>query len=65
MSGARVVPIFWDSDKETLSKMMSKINGIIFPGGATDIMLNSTGITLYFKLKDIICLHKTLLIFLN
>lgn len=33
MAGARVVPIFYDSSRETLDLMFSQINGLLFTGG--------------------------------
>jgi len=36
-SGARVVPLHYDAPEEELRFLFSKINGIIFPGGGTEI----------------------------
>ena len=38
IGGGIPVPIFYDSDKETLKSMISKINGLILPGGNADII---------------------------
>jgi gamma-glutamyl hydrolase len=40
-AGGRVVPILYDSPESELLTLFNQINGILFPGGATDIGLNS------------------------
>lgn len=37
MSGARVIPIFYDSNQTFLDQQFSQINGLLFPGGDVDI----------------------------
>ncbi|EFA81874.1 peptidase C26 family protein [Heterostelium album PN500] len=36
-AGARVVPIFFDSDAATVKSLLSQINGVVFPGGGVDL----------------------------
>jgi len=36
-AGARVVPIHYDSTQADLKQLFNSINGILFPGGATDL----------------------------
>ncbi|KYQ88154.1 peptidase C26 family protein [Tieghemostelium lacteum] len=35
-AGARVVPIFYDSDQDTLENLFNSINGLLLPGGGVD-----------------------------
>jgi gamma-glutamyl hydrolase len=37
-AGARVVPIFYNSTQEQLKSLFSQINGIIFPGGGSELV---------------------------
>jgi len=37
LAGGRVVPIPYDADTATLDKIFNGINGILFPGGGTEI----------------------------
>eukprot|EP01050_Picozoa_sp_SAG11_P022046 SAG11_NODE_4063_length_2082_cov_1.845688_1_plen_169_part_00 len=50
-AGARAVPILYDSDKATLLKLFSSVNGILFPGGSASLQNSSryyiAGKTLY------------------
>mmetsp|Transcript_104082 Transcript_104082/g.293503 ORF Transcript_104082/g.293503 Transcript_104082/m.293503 type:complete len:335 (+) Transcript_104082:201-1205(+) len=41
--GARVAPIYYDSSDAELQTMFSQINGLIFPGGGTQIKRTPTG----------------------
>lgn len=35
-AGARVVPLIWNEDWSITEEKLSKINGVLFPGGAGD-----------------------------
>jgi gamma-glutamyl hydrolase len=35
-SGARVVPLIWNEPDEVLYEKLSKLNGVLFPGGDGD-----------------------------
>lgn len=41
MSGAQVVPIFSNSTQETIQKLLSQINGVLFPGGDNEIDISN------------------------
>lgn len=42
MSGAQVVPIFaYTNDKNYFDKLLPKLNGILFPGGAISINIDN------------------------
>jgi gamma-glutamyl hydrolase len=41
-AGGRVVPILYDSPESELMTLFNQVNGILFPGGSTDIGVNST-----------------------
>lgn len=36
MAGAQVVPIYYDGNKAYYDKILSEINGILFPGGGVE-----------------------------
>lgn len=40
-AGARVVPIIWNWDNQTLTTIFGKINGLLFPGGDTSFFTNT------------------------
>jgi gamma-glutamyl hydrolase len=40
-AGGRVVPILYDSPESELQTLFNQLNGILFPGGSTDIGVNS------------------------
>jgi len=35
-AGARVVPLIWGEPEEVTLDKLSKLNGVLFPGGAND-----------------------------
>ena len=37
-AGARVVPFLWDEPEEVTLDKLSKVNGVLFPGGSGDYM---------------------------
>lgn len=37
-SGARVVPIILEDSNEVVDEKLSKVNGVLFPGGAGDYL---------------------------
>jgi gamma-glutamyl hydrolase len=41
-SGAQVIPIQWDLPQSQLQSLFSQVNGILFPGGATNIGKGTT-----------------------
>eukprot|EP01016_Furgasonia_blochmanni_P035970 TRINITY_DN4048_c0_g2_i1.p1 TRINITY_DN4048_c0_g2~~TRINITY_DN4048_c0_g2_i1.p1 ORF type:complete len:394 (-),score=112.03 TRINITY_DN4048_c0_g2_i1:115-1296(-) len=41
-AGARAVPILYDTPRDELVKLLSQINGVIFPGGGADLWINGT-----------------------
>jgi gamma-glutamyl hydrolase len=40
-AGGRVVPILYDSPQSELLTLFNQVNGVLFPGGAADIAVNS------------------------
>jgi gamma-glutamyl hydrolase len=41
-SGAKIVPIPWNTTKENLKYIFEHLNGILMPGGDADFMSNAT-----------------------
>lgn len=56
-AGARVVPVFASDSDETILDLMSKINGIVFPGGSTELNHEDGSLTPY-SLKGKMILDK-------
>ena len=40
MAGAQVVPIFYHYDEAKLKDLLSKLNGVLFPGGSYLLLQN-------------------------
>jgi gamma-glutamyl hydrolase len=41
MSGAQVVPVFYNTTEDNLLKLLSQINGVLFPGGDAEIDISN------------------------
>ena len=51
-SGARVVPMMTTEDEATTLDKMSKVNGILFPGGGGSTNYTDYGRVIYNKAKE-------------
>ena len=49
MAGARVMPIMYDESDTVTTTKLSQINGVLFPGGATDLINSDLTYTDYMK----------------
>lgn len=53
-AGARVVPIHWTDSDETILDLVGKINGVILPGGGTNLQNEDGSLTEYSRKGKII-----------
>ena len=57
MAGARVVPLMYNDTDENLIKIVSQINGVIYPGGAVNL-INKNGTLTEYSRKGKVVLDK-------